>query len=143
VPRVTLEGVLRARKRAGRSTYVAYFTVLADGILVKSLGDRANNRKTVEISFARVLVIMGKSGPSGLRGSVRDGGAWLTVYMVPAAEERSLELRLPLRDEYISLKVRGPFDVSLVKICPSCGYKELLELHPQEDLPREPPAREQ
>ena len=128
------------RKRVGRSVYVAYFAVLADGVLVKNLGKRVNDEKTLEVSFARTLVILGRSGPSGLEGSVSDGGAWLAVSIVPSGEERSLELRLPLRDERVTLRVKGFFDVSLVKICPSCEHRELLELHPQRrsPLPDEP-----
>jgi len=141
LPKVTLKGVLRARKRVGRSAYVAYFAVLADGILVKNLPERVNDEKTLEVSFARTLVILGRSGPSGLEGSVKDGGAWLSVRMVPSREERSLELRLPLKDELATLTVKGLFDVSLVKICPSCRHKELLELHPlRETVLREKPT---
>jgi hypothetical protein len=139
LPKVTLEGVLKARKRVGRSAYVAYFAVLADGVLLKNLGEQVSDGKTLEVSFTRSLVILGKSGPSGLEGSVSNGGAWLAVSMVPSAEERSLELRLPLRDERVSLRVKGFFDVSLVRICPSCEHRELLELHPQR---RSPPPGE-
>lgn len=139
LPRVTLEGVLRARRRVGRNAYIAYFAVLADGVLVKNLSERVNDKKTVEVSFDKTLVIMGKSGPSGLEGSVKDGGAWLTVHIVPSREERSMELRLPLKGEHVSLRVEGLFDVSLVEICPSCEHENLLELHPQKSPPRVQP----
>lgn len=126
---VDLEGSLYEKRKIGRRVYRAYFILFADGVMLKNVRAAGKEKQTTRVSFKNSLVILGKSGPSGLEGCVSEGGAWLLVHLVPCSEERAVTLNLVLPDEKVSLTVRGAIDISFIKFCPSCDHRSLLELH--------------
>ncbi len=131
MPRVKLRGVLYERRRDGRGYRKGYFAIIADGRLVKSLGDKVKNGYTVdaEVKFKRRLLVIAKAGPSGLEGSKPDGGVWYTLILMPSDRERRLTLRLPYHeDATIYLELSGEFDVYKMESCDWCRESDFIKL---------------
>ena len=124
--RVKLEGSLHERRRVGRRVYRAYFVLFADGVIVRNLRRAARGVGELTLDFESRLMILGKSGPSGLEGCVPEGGSWVKVRLVPSTRVRRVTLSLPLGDGSVSLSIEGAVDADLVKFCPSCDHRELL-----------------
>lgn len=121
---VSIEGSLYEKRKIGKRVYRAYFVLFADGTMLKDLGKQ---KSTASVNFENLLVIFGKSGPSGLEGCVPEGGSWLLVHIIPSTRERSITLNLVLAGEKVSLTVKGHIDVSFIKLCPSCDHRYILE----------------
>jgi len=131
LPRVKLRGTLYERKRDGRGYRKGYFVIIADGRMIKSLGDKKKNGYSVdtEITFKRRLLIVAKAGPSGLEGSKPDGGVWFTLILMPGDSERTLTLRLPYHgEEAIHLELSGDFDVYKMESCDWCRESDFIKL---------------
>jgi len=132
--KVRIAGELHKRVRAGRKVYRGFFVLMADGKMLLNLGKR-NSRGGFdgerEITFERTLAIVAKSGPSGLEGSLPDGGRWFVLHLAPSSRERRVVLKLPIvGEEFLKLEVKGAFDIKELELCRNCDYRELIELRP-------------
>jgi hypothetical protein len=126
--RVKISGTLFAKKRIGRNVYRAYFVIISDGRMIRNLVDK-NSRGDYggdgEVEFTRTLVIHAKYGPSGLEGVKTFGGLWYSIVLVPSDTYREVKLTLPLRDEEISIEIRGNFDIERTS---GCSWYDTLSL---------------
>lgn len=131
---VNIKGELHKRVKKGKRVYRGFFVIMVDGKIKMNLGTRNANGGydgNREITFARTLSIVGKSGPSGLEGSKPDGGKWVIVHLVPSQRLRRIAIQLPiLEGEKIKLEISGFFDISGFELCSNCEYSEVLQLEP-------------
>ncbi|QOJ79333.1 hypothetical protein IG193_02395 [Infirmifilum lucidum] len=132
--RLRISGELHKRVRRGRKVYRGFFVLIADGKMLMNLGRRNGSggfESEGEIAFERVFSVVAKSGPSGLEGSIPDGGKWFVLQLAPSDKERRITLKLPiLEGEDVRLELTGFFDVVGLELCSDCSYTEFIELEP-------------
>lgn len=132
--KLRIHGELHKRVRRGRRVYRGFFVLIADGKILMNMGRRNGSggfESEREITFERVFSVVAKSGPSGLEGSIPDGGRWFVLQLAPSDKERRIVLKLPIIEgEGMRLELTGFFDVAGLELCSGCSYAEFIELGP-------------
>lgn len=119
---ILIEGDFYKRVARGRKVYRSIISVRVDGKLVYNLGVRSKrgSNGTESIKFKRSVIILARSGPSGLEGSKPDGGKWVRLMLIPSSSRRGLRITMPVDSEKAVLTITGTFDVADVSFCSTC-----------------------
>ena len=103
-----VRGLVYAKRREGRRVWRAYFVLIADGRLAELWDARGKEEVEFEGEVdARSLLVIGKSGPSGLEGFPSEGGGWVRAKLVRSGGRNSIRLSLPPA----WIEVSGGFEV--------------------------------